>query len=257
MGCRVEGFNIHHYLETVRKYQEAGYKLATMKECLALDEKKKYLFLRHDVDLSIESAYYMANFEHTMGIKSSYFILLYSPIYNPLAPDSIKRLKSIVEMGHEICYQVDTRFCKSISRDIRMLESVVDTEINCYAPHFITANPPVTKSMLDPYETAFNAMDYTHMNNAKGFHYISESGMNWREGCFCQHIDKYQFLQVLVHPEWWVNEGNRMDVVNIAVEQEVSRIYKEGSDWKIILQNYIRNIETKPVHEEKVLEYQL
>lgn len=243
---------MQHYLEVVEKYQEAGYKIAQMKELTeAVCNNKKYLFLRHDVDLSLESAYYMANFEHTLGIKSSYFILLYSPLYSPLSPDAIKQLKSIVDMGHEICYQVDTRFCRSISSDMRTLSKVAGTTVDCYAPHFITANPPITSNMLDPYETANNAMNFSHMNNTPDFHYLSESGMNWREGCFCEHIDKYRCLQVLIHPEWWVHDGNRMDIVNICIEQEVSRIYREGSDWKLTLQNYIRNVPSKPVHEEE------
>jgi hypothetical protein len=219
--------------------------------------KEKYLFLRHDVDLSLESAYYMANFEHTLGIRSSYFILLYSPLYNPLSPDGIRLLRSIRDRGHEICYQVDTRFCKSISKDMRTLGAVAETTVDCYAPHFITANPPITPNMLDPYETAENAMSFTHMNNMKDFHYISESGMNWREGCFCEHIDKYRCLQVLIHPEWWVNDGDRMDIVNACVEMEVSRIYREGSEWKLILQNYIRDMKSRTSNEKKVLELEL
>jgi len=37
--------------------------------------------------------------------------------------------------------------------------------------------------------------------------YISDSGRNWRENCFCQHIGKFDNIQILIHPLHWVLAG--------------------------------------------------
>ena len=56
-------FSIHHYLEVIQQYIKSGYKLGQMKDLKeATQSKDKYLFLRHDVDLSLEAAYNMANY---------------------------------------------------------------------------------------------------------------------------------------------------------------------------------------------------
>ena len=183
--------------------------------------------------------------------------MLYSSIYNPLSSDGVKYIRAIANMGHEICYHADTRYSKSISADMRILHEISQSEVDCYAPHFIRTCPSVTPKMLDPYETATNAMDYTHMNNIKDFHYLSDSSMMWREGCFCEHIDTYRCLHILIHPEWWIYNGDSMEVVNFSVEQEVSRLYREASEWKKIIQRDIRNMQNRLASEKEVLDIQL
>ena len=43
--------------------------------------------------------------------------------------------------------------------------------------------------------------------------YLSDSGQFWREGCLCQNLNKYERLQVLIHPMWWSRDGLSRDEI--------------------------------------------
>lgn len=44
--------------------------------------KKKSVILRHDIDQTIEKAYKMASLENSMGVSSTYFVMVSSELYN-------------------------------------------------------------------------------------------------------------------------------------------------------------------------------
>ena len=43
--------------------------------------------------------------------------------------------------------------------------------------------------------------------------YLSDSGQFWREDCLCQNLNKYERLQVLIHPMWWSHDGLSRDEI--------------------------------------------
>lgn len=47
----------------------------------------------------------------------------------------------------------------------------------------------------------------------KEFKYISDSRMEWKEGCICQVIreNKYKKLHILTHPLSWIIQGTTLD----------------------------------------------
>ena len=72
--------------------------------------------LRHDVDLSLESALEMARIEAEVGVESTYFVLLTSPLYNALAPANREILRRIEGLGHDVGLHFSTHAYPELDR---------------------------------------------------------------------------------------------------------------------------------------------
>ena len=64
-------FTYEHYENTLNAYLGAGYFVGGFNEMLVNEPEGKYMILRHDVDISLDSAEKIARIEHKCGIKSS------------------------------------------------------------------------------------------------------------------------------------------------------------------------------------------
>lgn len=68
--------------------------------------ESKDVFLRHDVDFSLDLTLPIAELEHKLGVRSCYYVLLSGP-YNPCSAASVNAMKKLREMGHEIGLHYD------------------------------------------------------------------------------------------------------------------------------------------------------
>jgi len=225
------GFNIDHYKEIVTKARDEGYLICPIKD-YQLNEKhrKKIILLRHDVDFSLEFAYELANIEYDLGVCSTYHIYLHSPTYNALSPKSIKMIKEIKDMGHEIGLHAEgDTFDSSIQNEDRLLEFMIGDNIRTYSNHLWN----LRKTLKIPY--------LIHPNNLTKYHYISDSGRNWREDCLCKNIGKHNRLHVLIHPEWWVTQADtRAQAVNRLWLSLEHALVKEVQEIKEMLIKYVK-----------------
>jgi len=93
-------FTIKAYKSLLRCLIDSGYSIQTFREYLTIP-KEKTIILRHDVDRLPGNALDMAKLENSMKIKSSFYFR-FSTSYN-----SIKIIKAIANMGHEIGYHYE------------------------------------------------------------------------------------------------------------------------------------------------------
>ena len=106
MNC---DFTLQKYGELLRTLQQAGYDFVPFGDvCVWRNEHPgeplpwtKYVMLRHDVDLRPANSLRIAEMEHAMGIRSSY--------YFRVVPESLQAeyIRPIVQMGHEIGYHYE------------------------------------------------------------------------------------------------------------------------------------------------------
>ena len=82
------------------------------------------IILRHDVDLSIESALALAIIEKKHDIYSTFFILTSGITYNPLYSKNQDMLRQICEMGFEIGLHFDPSVYES--NEISYLKKKMD-----------------------------------------------------------------------------------------------------------------------------------
>jgi len=156
--------------------------------------KSKTVELRHDVDISLISAYKMAKYEKEMGVKSIYYIRFDSDYYNVLSYESYKIINFLIE-NHEIGCHVDVT---NINDEIDLLnylnryKKIID--FNKFTFHI---NTEKTKLFTD-------VDGYLNKSILKS-EYISDSKNTFNKKILNKIIELDEYT-LLIHPEWWDNK---------------------------------------------------
>lgn len=171
--------------------------------------KGKNVELRHDVDLSLVSAYNMALLENEMGVKSIYYIRFDCDYYNPLSVDNQRRINLIAKMGHDIGLHVDSS--QVISRG--ELIDYLDGFNNVFDYDYFTfnINSDSTKK--------FNEQIYGNYENKSIVDkYISDSRGEFDQTKLDWIKDNDNFT-LLIHPEWWMHKGTKKQIIAKAIKE--------------------------------------
>lgn len=93
-------FTLPIYQQLIEALQTSGYAFQTF-EAFLQSPKEKVVVLRHDIDLKAKNALQIAQIEHSLGVKSSYYFRV---VPQSNQPDIIK---AIADLGHEIGYHYE------------------------------------------------------------------------------------------------------------------------------------------------------
>ncbi len=211
-GMDTDRFSLDSYGEMLRKAKRSGYrfpKLPGFKDWMG--KYRKFLLLRHDVDLSPLNALEMAKVEHSLGVVSTYYVLLRSVFYNPAAEPFFKAFKKIIAMGHDIGLHYDCGFYeengmdigRGIIKDADALQNILGVKIRSVAQH----KPAVRKGIYKPPSIYVDAYDEILLNKAR---YISESGFKWRGETLADIVGRRPKIYALIHPDIWAHSRSDM-----------------------------------------------
>lgn len=174
----------------------------------------KLIFLRHDIDFSLEDALTFAKLENELGVQSTFFLQLGSPFYNLLNIESRKIISQIIELGHDIGLHFDTVNYKyfsyndlltKINYEIGVLESIIGKEVVLYSFHRPASNPTIHDQLL------FDER-YVHSRKFDSKKYISDSKMHFREDLISYiENDAFNSYQINLHPIWYKNNNNDIE----------------------------------------------
>ena len=78
-------FDLEHYREILEAAKAGGYRFARFGE----EPEPGDLFLRHDIDLSLEAAVTMAELEAELGVGATYLLMTESVFYNLARPRGV------------------------------------------------------------------------------------------------------------------------------------------------------------------------
>jgi hypothetical protein len=206
-------FKLGHYLSTVLAYQKAGYSVMDFAEYFSRhDLPEKLLILRHDIDFAIDNACRFSDLEFGYELRSSMFVRLHSANYNALSYGGICALRSIGAYGTTFGWHAepDIATLANISypetwmvSSIGLLNSILPSQICAISLHCVTKG--MNNQRIVDLLGKSGVPLVTH--SMPGLKYLSDSNGRWREGCFCQWIDKAPRLHVLTHPIWWFHES--------------------------------------------------
>jgi len=151
------------------------------------------IFLRHDVDLSLAAAVRMAELEAKHGASATYFLMTRSVFYNLDAPEGERTLARLRDLGHRV--------------GLHARHPRVDLD-DRFDPVLAWHNPE-PEFMCEPVDGLANVMSPTWFDPAR---YRSDSNQRWRNGDPTDALAAREFdwLQLLIHPEIWVYEGESM-----------------------------------------------
>lgn len=177
-----------------------GYHICSYHDYLNYD---KCALLRHDVDVSLEKALALAEFEKKLAVKSTYFVLLSSDFYNILSLRSTTLISSIKKLGHEIGLHFDEKkypgqIAAAIEKECQIMSEALDFEIRAVSMH-----RPSKETLAADYKFsgAINSYAKTFFEE---FKYLSDSRCYWREPVLeVIKSNLHQKLHILTHPLWY------------------------------------------------------
>lgn len=169
--------------------------------------ENKTVILRHDIDISIEKAFILAELEQKLGVCSTYFILLRSDLYNPLNKKNIQLIEGINKMGHQIglhfdetLYLNENNIPAAIEKEVSIFSELLKMDIDVVSMH-----RPSQKTLEANYTIANNKILNSYSDLFfKQFKYVSDSKRRWREN-IDQIIESKScpLLLLLTHPIWY------------------------------------------------------
>jgi hypothetical protein len=186
MSC---SFTLDHYRELLDAARAGGYRFATFDAPPGRGD----LFLRHDVDLSLDAALRMAELEADAGATATYFLMTESVFYNLASTEGVAALGRLRALGHRVGLH-------AVYANARLDER--------FDPVVAWHNPD-PEYMSAPLDGAVNVMQDGWFDPAT---YRSDSNQRWRAGCPHEELRSgaFAWLQLLTHPEIWAYPGATM-----------------------------------------------
>lgn len=207
MNC---DFSFKHYRHILEELLNNNFKV---KSFYGIDfDQSKQVIIRHDVDFGLhyESVLDFAETEKSLGVSSTWFVLLRSPFYNLYSSKELVIVKKLLKDGNDIGLHFDGAIYKDFScadlekaivKEKEMLENIIEAKVSSFSFHRpaasnINVSKVLLSSILNAYDKRFTSESFT---------YISDSRKHWRNGCACRRLqDKdVRNLQLLTHPFWW------------------------------------------------------
>ena len=232
MNFYFEDFTLENYKRLLNLAQK---KYSFIKYPMCKNDGKQIL-LRHDVDYSINGALALAKVEHELGISSTYFIYPNSEGYNILEVQTVKTIREIIALGHEIGLHWDSGAYKELYPDISDVEAKLKKDIFSLEELFqctidvISFHQPEANGILDVSQEFFAEKINVYSDYfKKNYKYCSDSNGYWRFDRLEQLLteSKYEKMQILLHPIWWQQEV-------LSPAERVWRYYLEQAKKKYI-----------------------
>ena len=200
-------FTLETYTRLLRGLKEANYAFCTFEdfcEHRSTWETRRFVMLRHDVDLKAENALAVAKIEHDLGIVASYYFRVVEQSNKP------EIIRAIAELGHEIGYHYeDMTVCDGdVERAITHFKGQLDYVRQFYPVRTICMHG-APRSKYDSRDL-WKHYDYHDFDvvgepyfdvDFSNLFYLTDTGRRW-DGFHVSVRDKIPYYQ-----DQWVREG--------------------------------------------------
>ena len=203
---------------------KVGYQFVLFNEIPQTGDHSKICLLRHDIDADMWAALEMAKVEAALGIRSTYFIMTRSSVYNLTARHNHAMVQEIISLGHGVGLHYDQGFdpgihkteSEWISIEAEWIEQSFNITVDVVSFH--QPGPAVLQGKVDTGKRR-NTYNPSHL---PGFQYYSDSNRQFAllssfevQRSIADAFENIQpaSFQLLVHPMWWVYEDESTEVV--------------------------------------------
>lgn len=170
------------------------------------------VLVRHDVDLSVESALRMARLEADLGVEATYCFLLTSPLYNLLDAEQAEMVREIDRLGHEVALHFDTHSYWEGEPAEMALEDRVRAERSIMESVVPDVSSTVSFHRPPPWVLDRRFSGFTNAYSPEFFGdttYVADSNQRWRDDP--PTIDDSDVVQLLTHPGLWGESEDTFD----------------------------------------------
>jgi len=113
------------------------------------------------------------------------------------------------------------------------MESHYDTKLSIVSAH----DPGIVNLQINLSNNIKNAYSDEFVKNRK---YLSDSVQNWREECICMNYEKFDKIQLLIHPIWWTeNNLSRKEILD-SLKNKNSEYFKIITSLEQKFSNYMK-----------------
>ena len=221
-------FNKDFYKELLQTCKQNGYEFVFTDRFFQVSEKS--IFLRHDIDNDLGLAVEMARIENSLSIKSTYYIMVRSPMYNIFSRENALFIKEIIKLGHNIGLHFDIEYLPNynieiVKHEILRESGIIENEFNIGVSSFSYHQP--SRDVLDKRLVIPSKVNVYNMDIDIQAKYFSDSNMN--EDRITSLLDYIKEpidhkIQLLIHPMWWMRDI-QSDSYNIWNEVMANNMY--------------------------------
>lgn len=205
-------FSLSSYRDLLKSFVSSGWTFETFRVMQAPPVRRPTVVMRHDVDAELHFLEPFLEVEMQCAVKSTYFVMLESPLYNPFSPEGRRILQLITDRGHEIGLhffgEIHAGLDKSdlereILRQIERLSHLTERQIHAFSFH------QPTQMMIDSDLNLPGIVNTYHSTTMGHFTYVSDTNMDWRPANPNDLMKSASTnLQLLIHPLWWLTKGS-------------------------------------------------
>lgn len=197
------------YRRLLGRFLDSGYRPATFAD---VRPDCRDLIVRHDVDLSLEAAVNIAELEHEIGIRATYFVMVSGSYYNIYSSDGRRLLTRLRELEHHIGLHFDpavyppdqsiAAYCDAVAHEFAQLSAFIADPVEIISFH----NP--RRDLVNRERPPGSPPHAYEPRFFQGLAYVPDSGGEWRfGGPFEQPAFKRgTAIHLLTHPIWWDHE---------------------------------------------------
>ena len=221
-------FTFAKFRELCEALSSSGYELLTVRGYLQGNAQKRFVILRHDIDVKPERGLEMAEIEKEHAIRSTYYIRMTEEVF---MADIIRK---IAELGHEIGYHYETldkargnkkKAIELFKQELNKLREVCKVDTIC--AHGNSLTPWDNRRIWHNYNFEdYGIMgDAYHSINFENIIYLSDTGRTWK--------NRYKVKDVVynthnnVFP--WIKSTD--DIIVFLKQNRVNQIYLLSHPW--------------------------
>lgn len=220
-------FTYRHYRRIVETALESGYRFIGFEALSELRNSERFLcLLRHDCEGDLAAALRLGQIEQELGVTSTYFVQLRSPLYNVLSTPQARFVKQLLELGHGLGLHFDER--SHVSASTADLAARVDDEREVLKGEF--GAPVNVVSFHQPSQLVLENRLKLHCLNTydrsdmRGVGYLSDSNWQWKQDPIeAFRLHSHPHLQLLLHPECWTDRS-------MSIEQKWRQVLRHNAE---------------------------
>ena len=199
-------FTLDGYRALLDSFDECGYRARGFAETEA---DRPHLILRHDLDMSIQAARPIAEIEAARGLRTHYFVMIRTEMYNPWSGRGRAGLLALADLGHRIGLHFDAALYpddfasldEACRRECDALEQLLGRTVEMVSLHRPAKTLLGLDKLLGGRPHVYQPRWFEHIG------YCSDSRGTWGHGHPLHHavVTAGRALQLLTHPIWWTS----------------------------------------------------
>ena len=205
-------FSLSAYQEMLEHFKSSGWRFDLFSAFGDSINTPQTVLLRHDIDAELYLLEPFLEVENRCNVRSTFFVMLESPLYNPFSPEGRVAIQRITDAGHNVCLHFFGEIHANLNpdelrREIMSQAARLSQLTQQKVPAFSFHQP--TTEMIELDLEIPGMVNTYHTKTMRSLTYESDTNMDWRpaspQSVMAGGTTR---IQLLIHPIWWIMKGS-------------------------------------------------